>query len=52
MSVSIISHNSQFGTAGQIFAEDIPDDEQDIETRDFETVKLAEHHETRHLLLC
>ena len=25
MSVSIISHNCQFGTAGQIFAEDIPE---------------------------
>jgi hypothetical protein len=32
-----------------VFAADIADDEQNIETRDVETVKLAEHDETRHL---
>jgi hypothetical protein len=36
-------------TNRRCFATDITDDEQNIETRDVETVKLAEHDETRHL---
>jgi hypothetical protein len=39
-------------TNRRCFDADIADDEQNIETRDVETVKLAEHDETRHLWLC
>ena len=38
-----------FENESRCFAADIADDEQNIETRGVEDLKLAEHDETRHL---